>query len=94
MPEWLKALLLISLLAWFIYKAFSESFQVKPSRKNDGDSGYQGPTCTPDLGERKCPLARNVMARWKQGLFLTFLMEQSSAAVGTKAMRKRVGSAT
>jgi hypothetical protein len=43
MPEWLKALLLFSLVAWFIYKAFSKGFQVKPGPKNDGDSGYQGP---------------------------------------------------
>jgi hypothetical protein len=30
-------------LGWFIFKAFHSGFQVKPTPKNDGDSGDLGP---------------------------------------------------
>jgi len=43
MPERLKGLCIFLFLAWFIYKAFCQGFQVKPTPKQDGDSGYLGP---------------------------------------------------
>ena len=43
MPEWLKALCILSFLAGFIFHAFRQGFQVKPTPRHDGDSGYLGP---------------------------------------------------
>jgi hypothetical protein len=43
MPEWLKALCIFLFLAGFIFHAFRQGFRVKPTPKQDNDSGYFDP---------------------------------------------------